>query len=386
MTVQILHGDCRAELKKLPADSVHCVVTSPPYWGLRDYGVPPEIWETRSGCKHRWKDSRYYTENSAAKTNGCAEAFSKPGPDNAHRLKDARWREESICLDCGAWRGSFGLERSYASYVEHSVEIFREVRRVLRPDGTLWLNIGDSFHSGNRGGYDRERAGVSKNGGQNASDFMAAPNRLPQPGLKDKDLCGIPWRVALALQADGWWLRMDCIWAKPNPMPESVTDRPTRSHEYLFLLTKSSRYYYDAQAIAEPLDRPEEADRKTPAKFGGAYKHVEAGKQSRLHSGNEYRGTDSGTRNKRSVWTVATVPFKEAHFAVFPPALIEPCILAGCPERGTVLDPFSGSGTTGMVADRLNRNAILMELNFEYAKMASNRIRDDAGMFAEVGP
>ena len=177
---------------------------------------------------------------------------------------------------------------------------------------------------------------------------------------------------------------MDNIWAKPNPMPESVTDRPTRSHEYIFLLTKSSRYYYDSAAIAEPLDRPEEADRKTPAKFGGADKHVEAGKQSRLHSGNEYRGTDTGTRNKRSVWTVASQPFKDAHFATFPPALIEPCILAGCPEGGTVLDPFGGAGTTGLVSDRLGRSAILIELNPEYAAMAERRISGDGGMFASV--
>ncbi len=384
MTVQILKGDCRNVLKTLPDQSVHCVVTSPPYWGLRDYGVSPGIWGGLENCNHQWDESRYYTEKSAAKSNGCAEAFSAPGPGNAQRLKDARWRQEAVCSACGAWRGSFGLERAYPSYVEHSIEIFREVRRVLRPDGSLWLNIGDSFHSGNRGGYDRERAGVSKNGGQNASDFMAAPNRLPQPGLKDKDLCGIPWRVALALQADGWYLRMDNIWAKPNPMPESVTDRPTRSHEYLFLLTKSSRYYYDGAAIAEPLDRPEEAERKTPAKFGGADKHVEAGKQSRLHSGNEYHGTPTGTRNKRSVWTIGTQPFADAHFAVFPPSLIEPCILAGCPKDGTVLDPFGGAGTTGLVADRLGRNAILIELNPEYADMAKRRIEGDAGMFANV--
>lgn len=383
MTVEILKGNCLEVLRGLPEASVHCAVTSPPYWGLRDYGVAPSVWGGDADCQHVFEDRRWYTENSAAKTNGSVEAFSAPGPDNAQRLKDARWRTDGICK-CGAWRGPFGLEPTYQLFVDHCVDVFRELRRVLRDDGSLWLNLGDSFHSGNRGGYDRERAGVSKNGGQTASDFAHAPNRFPQAGLKDKDLCGIPWRVALALQADGWWLRMDNIWAKPNPMPESVTDRPTRSHEYIFLLTKSSRYYYDSAAIAEPLDRPEEADRKTPAKFGGADKHVEAGKQSRLHSGNEYRGTDTGTRNKRSVWTVASQPFKDAHFATFPPALIEPCILAGCPEGGTVLDPFGGAGTTGLVSDRLGRSAILIELNPEYAAMAERRISGDGGMFASV--
>jgi DNA modification methylase len=179
--------------------------------------------------------------------------------------------------------------------------------------------------------------------------------------------------VAFALQADGWYLRSDIIWHKPNPMPESVTDRPTKAHEYLFLLTKSERYYYDAEAIAEPLTRPEEADRKTPARFGGADKFEEARKQSRLHSGNEYTGTPNGTRNKRSVWTVATQPYSEAHFATFPPKLIEPCILAGCPSGGLVLDPFAGSGTTLQVAQQLGRRGVGIELNPAYIALAEQR-------------
>ena len=214
--------------------------------------------------------------------------------------------------------------------------MFSDARRILRADGTLWLNLGDSYASGK---------GTCFNPGGNTSSFnvhlkeqnvhpldRGNKSTLAAVGLKPKDLTGIPWAVAIALRTDGWWLRQDIVWAKPNPMPESVTDRCTRSHEYIFMLSKSANYYFDAAAIAEPLDRPEEADRKTPAKFSGADKHVEGSKQSRLHSGNEYRGTDTGTRNKRSVWTVAASPFKDAHFATFPPTLIEPCILSRLPR------------------------------------------------------
>ena len=284
MGIRILTGDCRDRLGLLGDGSVSCVVTSPPYWGLRDYGHD----------------------------------------------------------------GQMGLEETPDAYVAGMVEVFREVRRVLRDDGTLWLNLGDSYVSSPRGN-------------------------------KPKDLIGIPWRVAFALQADGWWLRQDIIWSKPNPMPESVTDRCTKAHEYLFLLSKSARYHFDADAIKEPmtassatrLSQPGLAEQKgsdrVPGKTNGAMKAV---------------GGD--TRNKRSVWTVATQPFSEAHFATFPPALIEPCILAGCPKGGTVLDPFGGAGTTGVVADRLGRDAILIELNPDYIKIAEKRLSGDAGMFVDL--
>lgn len=336
MTVRIINGDCREALQSLPDESVHCVVTSPPYWGLRDYGMA----------------------------------------------------------------GQIGLELSPDAFVAELVGVFREVRRVLRKDGTVWLNLGDSYSGSGKGGNpDPGSSKQATNKGpqtvgclygktgetaRQAAVTNVSRRVTAELGIAPKQLMGIPWRTALALQADGWWLRMDNIWHKPNPTPESVKDRPTRSHEYVFLLSKQDRYYYDAQAIAEPLDRPEEADRKTPAKFGGADKHTEAKKQSRLHSGNEYRGTETGTRNKRSVWTVALSPFSEAHFATFPPALIEPCIKAGSPAGGTVLDPFGGAGTTGLVADRLGRNAILIELNPEYVSIADRRIHADAGMFAEI--
>jgi DNA modification methylase len=306
MSVRILLGDVREKLAELPDESVHCVVTSPPYFGLRDYGVA----------------------------------------------------------------GQIGLEPTPAEFVAVMVEVFREVRRVLRKDGTLWLNLGDSY------------ANDSKWGGSTSGKHVTAlqgnsgiGRRRHNTGLKSKDLIGIPWRVAFALQADGWYLRQDIIWSKPNPMPESVTDRCTKAHEYLFLLSKSARYHYDAEAIAEASiragDMPGGDNLRGVGEFGVS-----------PHA--PFNGTVPDTRNRRSVWTVATQPFKEAHFATFPPDLIEPCIKAGCPKGGVVLDPFGGAGTTGLVADRLQRDAILIELNPEYAAIARRRIYDEAPLFVDT--
>lgn len=444
MTVKIFTGDCREVLRTLPDESVHCVVTSPPYWGLRDYGIV----------------------------------------------------------------GQLGMERSLGEYIETIISVFAEVKRVLRSDGTLWLNLGDSYAANMNGRsaaetkalgrddrtfrdkpfstigpiivdkIDNSRPGKSGNfnnlGSAIGSRIAAAGN------LKPKDLCGIPWRVALALQNDGWWLRQDIIWSKPNPMPESVTDRCTKAHEYIFLLSKSAKYYYDAEAIAEPitessierLSQPTLAQQegywRVPGKTNGPMKargprFGTPGGKAEIEYGSMVSGeiyVANGKRNKRSVWTVTTQPYSEAHFATFPPALIEPCILAGTSEKGccakcgmpmdriieataldgrkailgqlgpdgkaligdnmidagvrgsfnakkgvlaketigwslscqcnaettpcTVLDPFGGAGTTGLVADRLGRNAILIELNPGYAAMAEKRIRSDAGMFADV--
>jgi DNA modification methylase len=258
------------------------------------------------------------------------------------------------------------------------VAVFREVRRAVRDDGTLWLNLGDSWASGkgtcyNPGGgatslgQDRKAAGVHPLDRGNKSTLAAS-------GLKPKDLVGIPWRVAFALQADGWWLRSDIIWHKPNPMPESVTDRPTKSHEYLFLLAKSQRYYYNAEAIAEPLASDPDSWGRHSNKDPGMAAVNPRPMYGPVRNGRD--GTEFGNgkmRNKRSVWTVLTSPYREAHFATFPPALIAPCILAGCPPGGTVLDPFGGSGTTGEVAAGNGRKAILIELNTEYAKLAQDR-------------
>jgi DNA modification methylase len=316
MSVRILTGDCRSVLATLPDASVHCCVTSPPYFGLRDYGVA----------------------------------------------------------------GQIGLEPTPDAFVAELVAVFREVRRVLRSDGVVFLNLGDSYAGGGGFSASAPSTAISKSGKYGVLGALKAGGIKPKGEIKALDLIGIPWAVAFALRADGWYLRQDIIWSKPNPMPESVRDRCTKAHEYLFLLSKSASYYYDGEAIAEEAIH---AGRKI--NYDGSQKNCSAG------DGVNDRRTlidrpvqVGGTRNRRSVWEVATQPFAEAHFATFPPALIEPCILAGCPEGGTVLDPFGGAGTTGLVADRLKRNAVLIELNPAYADMARKRIEGDAPLFAPV--
>jgi DNA modification methylase len=254
------------------------------------------------------------------------------------------------------------------------VSVFREVWRVLRLDGTLWLNIGDS--------YAGARAGPQGETGQMHDRSVAAQrcrvrnNGSIPTGLKPKDLVGIPWRVAFALQSDGWWLRSDIIWAKPNPMPESVRDRPTKSHEYLFMLAKSPKYYFDQDAVREADSGVASGNGFVGRQGGARSTAVDGG------DGNPARFEAGCGRNIRDVWTVATQPFHGAHFAVMPPKLVEPCIKAGCPEGGTVLDPFAGAGTVGLVADRLRRAFVGVELNPEFASMARYRIVDDCPLFA----
>jgi DNA modification methylase len=325
LTITILQGDVIEQLKTLPECSVQCVVTSPPYFGLRDYGIA----------------------------------------------------------------GQIGMEETPELFVQKIVEVFREVRRVLRDDGTLWLNFGDSYcgswgNSGrrpeldntpseqreknteyfNRGGWDERRE-------RPASSYNI-------PGYKPKDLFGIPWMVAFALRADGWYLRSDIIWSKPNPMPESVTDRPTKAHEYVFLLTKKAKYYYDADAIREKsIDLESYTGRRkrnAPSMAKIDLKNLKnAG--SILEDGTLTSGQFYPERNRRTVWEIATQPTPEAHFATFPEALVEPCIKAGSKIGDTILDPFGGSGTTAKVARRLKRDAILIELNPAYVKIMKNKLR-----------
>jgi len=400
MQIKILQGDCIDLLKKLEDESINTCITSPPYWGLRDY-------------------------------NG----------------------EEK----------QLGLEDTPEEFVDNLVAVFREVKRVLRGDGTVWLNLGDSYAGNNsrasnngRAGYGNEREGVFTKTGK---------------GLKNKDLVGIPWRVALALQSDGWYLRQDIIWHKPNPMPESVRDRCTKAHEYIFLLSKNVKYYFDNEAIKEDCVTKNKQTNKKNTHGKYQTQENEAKNRQGIHSnrGNKlievrtklpmqkylvdflrskttakilanstdipltkiehwFRYDETGfayptiddwnkvkeliddwsnefslidealtyyelktdevvqtnKKNKRSVWTVSTKSFKGAHFATFPMDLIEPCVLAGCPKDGVVLDPFAGSGTTGIVAVENNRNAVLLELNKEYIAIAEKRINDAVGMFAEV--
>ncbi len=295
---KLLLGDALEVLRTLEPESVHTCVTSPPYYNLRDYGA----------------------------------------------------------------EGQIGMEATPEEFVDKLVAVFREVRRVLRQDGTMWVNIGDSY--------------ATRSGRQpptNTRNSCGHTEKRTPAGYKYKDLIGVPWLLAFALRADGWYLRQDIVWNKPNCMPESVRDRCTKSHEYIFLLSKSERYFFDAEAIKEPCGTKGNA--KT-FRGGGAYTCGQSFNNSaqveRQSHGNA--GNTTGRRNKRSVWTVATAQFKAAHYATFPEKLIEPCILAGCPEGGTVLDPFAGSGTTGVVAKRLGRNFVGVEINKEYQKMATRRL------------
>ena len=313
--------------------------------GLRDYGTA--AWEGGDDSCDHLAQATGSTQNK-----GCNGSFASP------------FRES--CGKCGAKRidSQLGLEASPEIYVQRMVEVFREVRRVLRKDGTLWLNLGDSYASASA----CDRRSIVGNG--SPDENCKRPNRLSGT-LKEKDLVGIPWRVAFALQADGWWLRSDIIWAKPNPMPESVTDRPTKSHEYLFLLTKSANYFYDAEAIKEPAEKT------------GTPGHLQGGNGARAGTREGLRGTrweQSAGRNKRSVWTVATAPYPEAHFATYPPDLIKPCIMAGSRPGDMVLDPFAGSGTTGVVALELGRKAILIELNPKYCELIEQRCNVTMGL------
>jgi DNA modification methylase len=289
--------------------------------------------------------------------------------EETHRRSIEASREpyRDTCGKCGARRidAQLGLEPTPEAYVDAMVDVFRHVRRVLRDDGTLWLNIGDSYAaSGPAGGAGKQHTNAGS---------VDVPVRKPTGECKPKDLVGIPWMLAFALRADGWWLRQDIIWSKPNPMPESVRDRCTKAHEYLFLLSKSARYWYDQEAISErALNTP--GGRLTGSKHKG------------IAEGSAQSGTtidcagEVETRNKRSVWHIATTAFPEAHFATFPPALVEPCILAGSREGDTVLDPFIGSGTTAMVARNLGRRAIGIDLNAEYLAMAKRRVGEQLAL------
>lgn len=447
------HGHTPDVLKELPSESVHMVVTSVPYWGLRDYDLEPQVWDevirgNIGDCEHEWGDD-----------SGCPTKIGKQGSTETikHPVLVKTMDKPThgqFCQKCNAWRGSLGLEPSPDLFIQHIVQVFREVRRVLRKDGTVWLNIGDSYASqpASTGiSFRRDRA-------------VVIPRGRNLEGLKPKDLCMIPCRVALALQADGWWLRSDIIWAKPNPMPESVTDRPTNSHEHVFLLVKSQKYFYDAEAVREDSQASEESQKR--AEYGRYYlddgkakRNSRTGKPDYLQKvGNDYGYC--GQRNLRNVWTIATEPTPEAHFATFPSKLCEIAIKAGtsekgcCPECGTswvrivekeikphpnrwskkpdapgnyeidtgsyqnkgtsdslgmaiesktigwepscmclknggytplpcnpipctVLDPFSGSGRTLIVAKKLGRKAIGIDLKKEYLKMPLSKLAQE---------
>ena len=336
---EIRQGDVRAVLRTLREESVHCCITSPPYWGLRDYGVSVQVWGGNREHDHLW--GPLVLVNATNHTDKRRWNHGRNGRgEQQPKAKRPGWERREIAqgnfCKCGAWRGSLGLEPTPKLYVEHIVEVFRGIRRILRADGTCWLNLGDSYARD-------ERKGQHKPGNCGKQNYIASGSNgrlanqcdLSTPGLKPKDLCGIPWRVALALQADGWYLRADIIWAKPNAMPESVTDRPTKSHEYLFLLAKSERYYYDADAIREPISPKTLSVHTTPRKGTGV---ESAGEKLNLWMERQGGRYHPQRRNKRSVWTIATEPYAGAHFATYPTALVEPCIKAGTSEHGCCPD------------------------------------------------
>ena len=321
--IKIIQGNCINKIKELEDNSIDCVVSSPPYFGLRDYGV----------------------------------------------------------------NGQFGLEKSYQDYLANTVKVFETFKPKLKDTATIWWNVGDSYSSGSRKTTTLQTVRKPKSNEISESKQKYLDGLIVRPPIqtciKEKDLLMIPNRVAIALQDAGWYIRSEIIWHKPNPMPESVRDRPTQCHEKIWLITKSKKYYYDAEAVREPC-QDETVRRMTLGNKGkvGNNKNSTGWKQLNNYWGSEQSVKDANKgRNRRNVWTITTKPFKAAHFATFPPDLIEPCIKAGCPEGGVVLDPFSGAGTTGIVAKKFNRKAILIELNPEYNVIAKERINQQFGMF-----
>ena len=447
LTPAVLQGHVLDVLRCLPDGSVHCVVTSPPYWGLRTYGTEPQLWGGRPGCAHRWRRDTIPAGNGqvshgmVAKTLNCASATRFP-------------RQSLLCTECGAWKGELGLEPTPELYVDHLADVFDAVKRVLRSDGTFWLNLGDTYctHPAGLTGAKRWRASTLEIGDRTGAEQAGSIDKRTS-GLKEKDLVGIPWAVAFELRRRGWFLREDIIWAKRNPMPEPVRDRPTRSHEYVFLLTRSPRYFYDAESVREPIRE------STRRRLRHHLPNVRDNPRYRSkHLKGDFRrfpmlaNTDPGGRNLRSVWRIATQPYPGAHFATFPEALAEVCIRAGSSARGgcascgtpwhhrveargggighdwhpnkslamgrsqgiaapgihdgtyrrvdlgfhqgcscasyevvpsVVLDPFMGSGTVLAVARRLGRRSIGIDLNPKYAILAKERIDT---VVASLGP
>lgn len=437
--LNVLQGHSLAILKTLPDRHFHCVITSPPYWGLRDYGIEPQIWGGNPDCAHEWE--------TVERVGGGGQPGEKIRWNHTGKGVSGHVKVKSdFCIICNAWRGSLGAEPTPKLYVKNMVELFREVRRVLRDDGSLWLNMGDAYAASATSNHGRGKARPSANGKghpQNAPMYENPPRFKPTGDLKPKDLIGLPWMIAFALRSDGWWLRSDLIWHKPNVMPSSVKDRPTTAHEYMFLLTKASRYFYDSDAVREktkPDPRNKQWGKTKTTRFNDHSADLEQGLSQKKPEGFVVMSNPLG-RNLRSVWKIPTRPYKGAHFATFPPALVEPCILAGTSERGCcaecgapwervietksnslpvskrkgrqahngtppqqsgyywkpadvinqswrptckhdapvvpcrILDPFGGSGTVGEVGLTFNRAVTLIELNPKYIELIYKRCK-----------
>ena len=431
--ITLLHGHVLDELRTLPDESVHCCVTSPPYFGLRNYGLPPSVWGGDCKCDHDWTSRRYYTGKSASAETD--EAFSEAGEENAARLPQSRWREDATCAKCGAWRGCLGLEPTLEMFIEHIVEVMREVRRVLQHDGVCWFNMGDSFAASGRGG-----GGGSLNDEDVGKKVDESNNRRkPIEGFKEKDLLLVPSRCAIAMQEDGWYVRSEVVWHKLVPMPESVKDRPTKAHEMVYLLTKSPRYHYDWEAIATDAKNPEDDVRRITERASEEHKTMPTDEVNGLRprANREVRTKV----NARDVWSLGPESFPGAHFATMPTELAKRCLLSGTPKavcsacasayeyeyeyegssweerkeqgapmryglespkgtamnkmgqssiknrkqvatcqcnapsaRSIVLDPFNGAATTGYVARELGFNYIGIELNPEYLEISKKRL------------
>jgi len=394
-----LYNSSCFDMSKLPDESVQCVVTSPPYWGLRKYAGEQElVWGGNKDCEHEW-DSYIRPKNTWGTPNKNVDGM-------------VQTIEQGFCSLCGAWKGSYGMEPTPEMYIEHTILILREIRRVLRKDGVVFWNIGDTFYGGNKGYGDTRPPGSSLNNKNNEKFgdpiWLTAKKAGLKVNLKPKDLALIPFRVAIAAQDDGWWVRSDIIWSKPNPMPESVTDRPTTSHEHILMLTKSAKYYWDAEAVREVatgFDGRKDTMMKPSGKYSDRNIRNEGDNPNSVHTRGaerwpksvKYEGTDYGGngtsfrghsghtkgdgtmmlpgRNIRDVWKFTTQPYHDAHFAVFPERLPELCIKAATKPDDLVLDPFSGSGTTLWVAKKLNRHAVGYELSEEYCKLIIKRNR-----------
>lgn len=424
------------DMSEIKDNSIQCVVTSPPYWGLRNYKVPNLIFGGDANCEHEWTDA---PPRRIRKTGDIKDLNSKEATNRGNL--GIALPSTNICSICGAWHGSYGLEPDIGMYISHSIEVLREIRRVLRPDGVCFWNVGDSYmsHAGDRskvGGF-QSNPKADRLEAESAMSMNKKTNGI----LKDKDLCLIPFRMAIAAQEDGWYVRSIIIWHKTNPMPESVTDRPSRSHEYILMLTKSAKYYYDADAVREDSVDAESFTGRRKRSYSRSNYIDMANNKAVLGNDNNDRGKTYPKRNLRDVWTINTQPFKGSHFATFPEKIPEICIKATTPEYGCcakcgkpykrvverktmkikrtdwgeragnrtassgtmisppetktvgwqpdckcnagvtksiVLDPFAGSGTTGVVAKRLGRKAILYELSTEYCEMIKERVRQQA--------
>ncbi len=372
-TQMILQGHVLDELGNIPDEFFNCVITSPPYWGLRDYGLEPMIWDAVDGCEHEWDTQDRIVESFSGKGAGWLIGHEK-GEKDAKQISRKEhpeyWEKKNIgssfCSLCGAWRGSLGLEPTFQLYIQHLMQIFKEVWRVLRKDGTCWVNIGDTYAgSGGCGSREYHKSGHTQFGKPYTRDEQYQAPKPIQDNVQSKSLCQIPSRFSIAMTDAGWILRNEIIWYKRNCMPSSAKDRFTVDFEKVFFFTKDKKYWFEQQR--EGNDTYKTVAKVGQKRFGGNT----APGQPTIR---EDRIIETVGRNKRCVWDITTQPFKGAHFAVFPNKLVEPMLSAGCPVDGWVLDPFAGSGTVGVVAKEQDKNFIGIELNPDYCKMADRRI------------